>query len=102
MKEVWEISGEKKKKKLRIPTFALKGFQKEERERDWDQKYVWNNYGWKVPKAEEGNRYTGTGHIDGLKHDEHKQIHTRHIINKMVKNYKWRENCKGITVRKKE
>ena len=27
----------------------------------WDQKCALKNYGWKIPKAKEGNVYSGTG-----------------------------------------
>ena len=41
------------------------------RERDW--KYIWGNYGWKLPKPEEGNRYLDIGSTEGPKQDEVKQ-----------------------------
>ena len=49
--------------RLSIQTFTLYGSQKEER----DQKCIWGNYDWKLPKPEEGNRYPDTGSIEGPK-----------------------------------
>ena len=44
------------------------------RERE-HQKCVWINYGWKVPKLKEGNRYPDTGSTEDPKQDETKQTH---------------------------
>ena len=45
-----------------------------------DQKCFWRNYGWKLSKPEEGNRFSGLGNTEGPK-----QISSRHIIIKVVK-----------------
>ena len=41
--------------------------------RKGDQKYIWKNYAWQLPKLEEGNRYPGAGGTERTKQDEVKQ-----------------------------
>ena len=53
--------------RLSIQTFTLDGSQMGERERERDQKCICRNNGWKLSKPEEGNRYPGTGSIEGPK-----------------------------------
>ena len=64
----------------------------EEKEEGW--KFIWWNYGWKLLKPEEGNRYPGTGSTEGPKEDETNRPTPRHIIIKMAK-VKDKENSKG-------
>ena len=46
------------------------------RKRERIQKCIWRNYGWKLPKPEEGSRYPDTGSTKGPQKDEPKQTHT--------------------------
>ena len=55
------------------------------REREGDWKCTSENYGWKIPRTEEGNRYPGTGSTEGPKQDKPKQTTPRHTIIKMAK-----------------
>ena len=50
-----------------------------------DQKYIWGNYVWKLPKTKEGNRYPDIESTEDPKQDKPKQTYARHIIIKMEK-----------------
>ena len=50
------------------------------RKRKGDWKCIWRNYGWKLPKPKEGNRYPGTGSTEGPKQDNPNRPTPRHII----------------------
>ena len=66
-----------------MPKLASKDFQKEERERD--RKRIWRNYGWKLTKPIERNRYPDTGSTENPYRPT-----ARHIIVRMIK-YKDKE-----------
>ena len=53
------------------------------RKGDW--KYIWRNYGWKIPKPRKRNRYPGTGCTEGPKQYERNRSTSKHIILKMTK-----------------
>ena len=55
-----------------------------EEKREGDQKCMWRNYSWKLPKPKEGNRYPGTESTEGPKQDETRHS-PRHIIIKVAK-----------------
>ena len=67
---IWNLWDNIKHADLRII-----GIPEEEEKRG--SKIIWRNYGWKLPKPKEGNRYAGTGSTEGPKQDEPKQINTK-------------------------
>ena len=52
------------------------------RKMDW--KCIWRNYGWKLSKSKERNRYPNTGSTEGSKQVEPKQIYTKTYYKKMA------------------
>ena len=52
--------------------------RRSETEEYW--KCIWRNYGWKLPKPKERNKYPGTGSTKGPKQNEANQPITRHTI----------------------
>ena len=47
-----------------------------EEEREGDQKWIWINYGQKLPKPKEGNEFPCTGSIEGSKWTYTKTYHS--------------------------
>ena len=59
-----------------------------------DQKAIWRNYSWKVPKSKEESRYPGRGNTEGPKKINPNRPTPRHTIIKMAK-FKDKEDSKG-------
>ena len=51
-------------------------YPRRRRKKKGDQKCIWRNYGWKLLKPKEGNRYLGTW-TKGPKQDECKQTYAK-------------------------
>ena len=65
---------------LNAPTFALKGSQKEKRERTWEN--IWKDNRWKIPEHEKGNSQPSPRSTESSRKDKLKE---EHIVIKQTK-----------------
>ena len=80
MKTTWDLSNN-----IKCANQTLLGVPEEKREREGDLKFTWRNYGWKLPKPEEGRSYPFTRHTERVSNKTNpNRLTQRHIIIKMA------------------